>query len=57
MPAKDGTGPRGEGPKTGRGFGNCQGATNPDKEIISNQGQLTSSNGFGRCGQRRRCRW
>ena len=57
MPAKDGTGPRGEGPKTGRGFGNCQGAIISDKENISNQGQLTSSNGFGRCGQRRRCRW
>lgn len=57
MPTKDGTGPMGQGSKTGRGFGNCQGATNPDKEIISNQDQLTSSNGFGRCGQRRRCRW
>lgn len=23
MPQKDGTGPRGQGPKTGRGIGNC----------------------------------
>jgi hypothetical protein len=27
MPARDRTGPRGEGPRTGRGFGDCDGAT------------------------------
>lgn len=26
MPRGDGTGPMGAGPRTGRGFGNCQGA-------------------------------
>ena len=26
MPNKDGTGPTGKGPLTGRGFGNCEGA-------------------------------
>lgn len=57
MPAKDGTGPRGEGPKTGRGFGNCQGATCSNNETISDQNKLNLHNGFGRCGQRRRCRW
>lgn len=25
MPRLDGTGPRGQGPRTGRGLGNCQG--------------------------------
>jgi len=25
MPNKDGTGPEGKGPKTGRGLGNCEG--------------------------------
>ncbi len=39
MPNRDGTGPRGEGPKTGRQRGNCEGAQNV-------------GNGFG---QRRRC--
>lgn len=57
MPAKDGTGPRGEGPKTGRGFGNCQSSTTSDKEIVNTQDQNQVDNGFGRCGQRRRCRW
>jgi hypothetical protein len=27
MPNKDGTGPEGKGPRTGRGAGNCEGAT------------------------------
>ena len=33
MPMKDGSGPKGEGPLTGRGFGSCKG----------------KSFGFGRC--------
>jgi len=44
MPARDGTGPRGEGPMTGRGQGNC----NPDNKTTS----------FGRgcgCGRGRGC--
>jgi len=27
MPNRDGTGPAGKGPKTGGGFGDCEGAT------------------------------
>jgi len=27
MPNRDGTGPRGKGPRTGRGEGNCKGTT------------------------------
>ncbi len=38
MPNKDGTGPEGKGPRTGRGFGNCQGATQKER-------------GFGPCGR------
>lgn len=32
MPRQDGTGPRGEGPGTGRGQGPCQGGPKPDNE-------------------------
>ncbi len=39
MPNKDGTGPEGKGPKTGRQKGNCKGAK-PNKNVL----QL----GFGR---------
>lgn len=30
MPAKDKTGPRGKGPRTGRGFGNCKPEFTPE---------------------------
>lgn len=30
MPLKDGTGPLGQGPKTGRGLGNCGGSNTHD---------------------------
>jgi hypothetical protein len=41
MPNKDGTGPNGEGPRTGRGLGNCP------------KGQNENQRGKGRgpCGQ------
>ncbi len=42
MPGFDGTGPRGQGPMTGGGFGNCAGA---------GAGYAGSRGGFGR-GQR-----
>ena len=48
MPAKDGTGPRGEGPGTGRGLGDC----NPENK--STQDNLGCGRGRG-CGQRRGC--
>jgi hypothetical protein len=50
MPNKDGTGPRGAGPKTGRGLGACSGVEE------QNQGQglgrrCGRGQGNGRCGQ------
>lgn len=45
MPGKDGTGPRGEGPMTGSGFGKC----NPN---APNQNECGRPRGRG-CGQRR----
>jgi len=38
MPNLDGMGPRGEGPKTGRAMGNCDGSSN----------QMPQGRGFGR---------
>ncbi|HLD39377.1 MAG TPA: DUF5320 domain-containing protein [archaeon] len=38
MPNRDGTGPDGKGPKTGRQMGKCEGA-------------LPIGKGFGRCGR------
>lgn len=32
MPNQDGTGPNGEGPKTGRGMGNCKGANSQNDD-------------------------
>jgi hypothetical protein len=41
MPAQDGTGPNGQGPRTGRQMGNCEGAS----------GRFFCRGGFGRrCG-------
>lgn len=34
MPQQDGTGPKGNGPKTGRGLGNC-----PPKQTQNNPGR------------------
>jgi len=34
MPQKDGTGPRGKGPKTGRQQGNCQGAKSKQNAAV-----------------------
>lgn len=47
MPNFDGTGPRGEGPKTGLGLGKCQGQ--PDKE----QGDSLPQRGMGAGRQNR----
>ena len=46
MPNKDGTGPEGKGPKTGRQMGNCKNA-----EPQENRGR-----GLGRDNRPRRCR-
>ncbi len=50
MPNRDGTGPQGKGPRTGRGMGNCapqsaQGAPTPVQNIPRNYG-----GGYGRGG-------
>jgi len=46
MPQKDGTGPQGQGSKTGRGLGRCnpQGGSNPTK----GRGGLCSGRGAGK---------
>ncbi|NMA93143.1 MAG: DUF5320 domain-containing protein [Clostridiales bacterium] len=47
MPRMDGTGPMGEGPKTGRGMGSCEGEATPRYGIGRGRGR-----GFGsRCGR------
>ena len=45
MPNKDGTGPQGKGPKTGRQMGNCEKA----EPFVGN------GRGLGRCGNQRGC--
>ena len=35
MPRGDGTGPNGEGPRTGRGQGNCSGSSIDDTETLN----------------------
>jgi hypothetical protein len=44
MPRRDGTGPAGQGPKTGRGTGNC---TTPKKPISTNR-NVGLGRGIGR---------
>ena len=49
MPRKNGTGPQGQGARTGRGLGNC----NPQTEgsgILGNRG-LGGGRGLGQAGQ------
>lgn len=38
MPNKDGTGPQGKGPRTGRGMGNCASTTNDEKGVPKQDG-------------------
>ena len=45
MPNKDGTGPEGKGPRTGRGLGNC-----PPKEGESLDETRPQRRGLGPCG-------
>lgn len=44
MPRKDGTGPIGRGPKTGRGLGNCQNIPENRKMNIGNRQNQASNN-------------
>ncbi len=51
MPRMDGTGPMGEGPKTGRGMGSCDGEAGPRFGIGRRMGRGFGFNcrrGFGR---------
>ena len=50
MPNRDGTGPNGKGPKTGRGMGNCAKNTTSPNQIGRGQG-LGRGNGQGRNNQ------
>ena len=51
MPGKDKTGPKGEGPKTGQGKGDCNGTkTQDDTRQGGGQGQQGGGQGQG-CGQ------
>lgn len=40
MPAYDKTGPRGKGPRTGRGFGNCKPEFTPDMKDKKNDDEF-----------------
>jgi hypothetical protein len=61
MPARDGTGPRGQGPRTGRGLGNCASSSGRNAKaataMISNRagwgGRVWDAT-FGRLFRRRR---
>ncbi len=62
MPAKDGTGPQGEGSMTGRGMGNCSNTNNAqprsffgfEKKLAQGRGLgLGRGKGFGRSSNRK----
>ena len=46
MPRGDGTGPKGQGPKTGRGLGNCK-TTKTNKKNIKRKRGFGNENGQG----------
>ncbi|HPF83008.1 MAG TPA: DUF5320 domain-containing protein [Bacilli bacterium] len=46
MPRRDGTGPQGMGPKTGRGLGNC-GTNKPNTDVKPPRNGQGSVNGKG----------
>ena len=48
MPNRDGTGPKGKGPNTGRGLGGCK-EKSDDKPVVQSQNQ-----GKGQANRRRR---
>ena len=47
MPRKDKTGPKGEGPKTGRGLGDCSGSIIKNADHLSRMG-FSQNRSFGR---------
>lgn len=54
MPAGDRTGPMGQGPRTGRGLGNCpavEGAITANDDVVLGRGRGDFGRGMGRgCG-------
>lgn len=50
MPGFDGTGPRGQGPMTGGGFGRCGGATAGYGSGVGRGFGRGMNRGYGRCG-------
>lgn len=56
MPNRDGTGPQGNGPKTGRGEGNCANESKVDQSEVQEDTQSSEDCGQGRglkpCGPR-----
>ena len=49
MPNRDGTGPEGKGPRTGRGFGRCGSNSDPDTQPRRGFGRgAAQGRGFGR---------
>ncbi|NDK08800.1 hypothetical protein EOM39_06190 [Candidatus Gracilibacteria bacterium] len=53
MPNKDGTGPNGKGPKTGRGMGKC--GTNSNDLELKDASDYCDGKGTGRGQGRGRC--
>ena len=47
MPGRNGTGPDGEGARTGRGLGNCTPKANDDKTLDENRQGLGRGRGMG----------
>lgn len=47
MPFKDGTGPQGQGPRTGRGMGNCGGQNTAGRPFGMGQGRRGGGRGLG----------
>lgn len=54
MPARDGRGPQGRGPRTGRAYGNCQGPDNVNVLVSEVEG-LPCGPGARGMGRGRRC--
>ncbi len=44
MPNRDGTGPEGKGPKTGRQMGNCEGARPIGRRLVRGAGRRIRGN-------------
>ncbi|MBN1802064.1 MAG: DUF5320 domain-containing protein [Candidatus Lokiarchaeota archaeon] len=52
MPRRDGTGPSGKGPKTGRGLGNCSVDDSAKKKTANTETSKNTRMGMGRRNRR-----